>query len=225
MRNVSLSSGRLAEDDVAGHHDVFGAGRNPPQPQPHRSRALVDIAGDAQIEVFTVVDHRQPERARILHCPPHHARIHDRHAVVGNGHGTGFLHGADLGQLLAFAAFGDGANWEDVDDRVPPRPFHDEAGDGGAVVDRDRVRHATDGAEPSRGGRPRSRLDRFGMLDAGLAQVDVNVDEPRSDDTAGGVMDFRVWGFDLFFDGRDQSVFHHRSPHELSRPGPPCGGR
>ena len=46
------------------------------------------------------------------------------------------------------------------------------------------------------------------MLDAGLAQVDVNVDEPRSDDTAGGVMDFRVWGFDLFFDGRDQSVFH-----------------
>ncbi len=67
------------------------------------------------------------------------------------------------------------------------RALHDVAGDSGAVVHRDRVRHAADAGEAARRRRPRAGLDGLGVLDARLAQMHVHVDKARGDDGAGGV--------------------------------------
>ena len=65
--------------------------------------------------------------------------------------------------------------------------LHDVAGDGGAVVDRQRVRHAADGGESARRRRARAGFDGLGVLDARLAQMHVHVDEAGRDDRAGGI--------------------------------------
>ena len=164
----------------------------PRKPQPHRGRAFVHVAAGAQVQVLAVIDDRQIERLRELHRAPHHARVHHRPAVVGDGDNAGRFHGADGGQFLAGAAFGDGADREDVDHRAAARPLHDVAGHGGAVVHRLGVGHAADGGEAAGRRGARAGLDGFGVLEARLAQVHVHVDEAGRHDQAGGIEHLRL---------------------------------
>ena len=64
-----------------------------------------------------------------------------------------------------------------------------ELDDAPRVLGRVGVRHRHDGREAAEGGGPAARLDRLGLLPPGLAQVDVEVDEPGRDDAAAGVED------------------------------------
>src|SRR2546426_889118 len=77
---------------------------------------------------------------------------------------------------------------------VRPRRGEDVVGDGAVVVNGTRVRHARDRGEPTRRRSARARRDGLLVLVAGLAQVDVDVDEPRADDLARGVHDLRSRG-------------------------------
>ena len=150
------------------------------------------VAARAQVQVLAMIDHRQIEGARRLHGAAHHARVHHRPAVVGDGHDPGIFHGADGGQLLARAVLGDRADGENVGDRLLARALDDVAGDGGVVVHRQRIRHAANGRESAGRRGARAGLDGFGVLDTGLAQMHVHVDEARRDDEAGGVEHFRA---------------------------------
>ena len=71
-----------------------------------------------------------------------------------------------------------------------PRALDDVAGDRGAVVHRLGVRHAADGGESARRRGARPALDGLGVLEAGLAQVHVHVDEAGRDDQPGRVEHF-----------------------------------
>jgi hypothetical protein len=67
-------------------------------------------------------------------------------------------------------------------DRRPPRTLDDVTRDRRTVVHGRGIRHATHGREAARGSGSRTALDRLGVLEARLAQMDVHVDEPRGDD-------------------------------------------
>ena len=73
----------------------------------------------------------------------------------------------------------------------------DVAGDRGVVVHRRGVGHGADGGESARGRRARSALDGLGMLEAGLAQVHVHVDEAGRDDQPGRVEHLGARGVEI----------------------------
>src|SRR6202012_4855053 len=108
----------------------------------------------------------------------------------------------------AHGAAGGGGDGEDADGGVAlgrEHPF----GDLGRVVHRNGGGHGADAGEAAgRGGRSAGG-DGFLVALAGLAQMDVNVDEAGGDDEAVGVDDFGVlvFGFAGGFDGGDLAVF------------------
>ena len=204
---MEARAGKLREQDIAGHHHVLGAGGNAAQAQPHGLVALVHVAAGAEVQVFAMIDDGQVEGAGEFHSAAHHARVHHRAAIVGDGHHTRGFHGADGRQLFARAVFGDGADGEDVSHGKLAGAFDDVAGDGGIVVHRQRVGHAADGGEAAGGRGARAGLDGFGVLEARLAQVHVHVDEAGSYDQAGGIEDLRAArGFEIGADGGDDAV-------------------
>ena len=144
---------------------------------------------------------------RVLHGAPHHAGVHHGRAVVGNGHDARLLHGADGSQLFARAAFGDGADGEDIHYCIAFGAVDDVAGYGGdcrspATVFGMQQMEVNPPAAAARD----SALDGFGVFEAGLAQVDVHVDEAGRDDQPGGVELFGAGGVELFADGGDVAV-------------------
>ena len=119
MRDVITRAGHFGQQNIAGHHDVFGAAGNAAQAEAHGFEALMHVAAGAEVQILAMVDHGDAEAAGELHGAAHHARVHHRTAVVGNRDGAGVDHRADGGQFLARAALGDGADGPHVDHRVP----------------------------------------------------------------------------------------------------------
>ena len=154
-----------------------------------------------------MIDHGKAEGSRGFHGAPHHARIHHRPAVVGNGDDARLLHQSDGGKFFAGAVLGDGADGKHVHDGVALGALDDVAGDGGVVVDGRRVGHAADGGESTGGGGARAALDGLGVFEAGLAQMDVHVDEAGRDDQSGGVEFGGAGGIDVLADGGNAAVF------------------
>src|SRR5262249_15339246 len=80
---------------------------------------------------------------------------------------------------------------------------HDEASDRGVVVNRLRVRHAAHGGEAPAGRGSGACLDSLGRFLAWLAQVNMQVNEARRDDKAGGVEYFGMAVHSEFSRGAD----------------------
>src|SRR5207302_9100763 len=108
-------------------------------------------------------------------------------AFVGEGDGAALDEAADLGQLGALAALGDGADGEDVGVAGPLRLEVDELGGRLAVEGRLGVGHAGDRGDAAGEGGGGAGGDGLVLLAAGLAEVDVHVDQAGADDLAGGV--------------------------------------
>jgi hypothetical protein len=204
--DVEARAGHLGEEEVAGDHDVLGSSGDAAQAETDRGEAFMHVAAGAEVQVFAVVDDGEVESAGELHGAAHDAGVHDGAAVVGDGDDAGVLHGADGGQFVAGAVLGDGADGEDVGNGELAGAVDDVAGDGGIVVDGDCVWHAADGSESAGGGGAGAGLDGFGVLDAGLAEVDVHVDETGGDDEAGGVEDAGADGVEIGADLGDAAV-------------------
>ena len=78
--------------------------------------------------------------------------------------------------------------------------------DGPAVVDGIGVGHRAHGGETAGGGRGQARVDGLGVLAAGLAQVGVEVDESRQNETARGVEDLRIRILEALAHASDDAV-------------------
>src|SRR5580700_6907392 len=171
------------------------------------------------MQVLAMIDHRQAEGAGRFHGAAHDTRIHDGASVVGDGDDASVLHQADGGQLFAGASLGDGADGKYINHRVARRALDDIAGDGGVVVHGRGVWHAADGGESTGSGGARAALDRFGVLEAGLAQVDVHVDKARRDDEAGSVEFGGSGGIKILANSGDAAVFDGYVPYGIELAG------
>src|SRR6516225_10137000 len=127
------------------------------------------------------------EHLAVFHRAPHDLGADDRRAVVGEGDGAAFDESADLGEFLAVSALGDGADGKDVGVAGAFGLQIDELRRRLAVQRRLGVGHAGDGRDAAGQRRRRAGADRLVLLAARFAQVDVHVDQPRTDDLVGGV--------------------------------------
>src|SRR6185437_11964788 len=94
---------------------------------------------------------------------------------------------AQAGHPLPLAALGDGA--DGIDAGVPQlaRALHQVRRRAGIVVHRAGVGHGADGGEAAGGGGARSGFDGLLVLEAGLAQMHVQINEPGRDDHPGAI--------------------------------------
>ena len=107
---------------------------------------------------------------------------------------SGAVHQAELGELLARQALGDGADRHDVDQPGRASEVEDPFGGLGGVGHRAGVGHGQDRGEATDGCRGRAAGDRLGILATGLAQVGVQVDQAGQRHQPVGVEDVGAAG-------------------------------
>ncbi len=139
--------------------------------------------------VFAMVDHRQAQFLCRPQRGPHEGVVADRRAVITEGDTARGGEGCEAGQRFPGAALADTANGQDPHRGGLPRAAQDKFDDLGPVHRRFGVGHGADGGEASPRRCPGARRDRFLVLESGLAQVRVEVDEPRCDHEAPGIDD------------------------------------
>ncbi len=154
-----------------------------------------------------MVDDWHTEHAGVLERAAHQKRRRHGTAIVGERHAAGSFLFAELGELLPFRAERHCA------DRIHARQsrfggfLEDELGDAGVVVDRFGVRHAGDGGESAGDGRSRAGGDRLLVFLTRLAQVHVNIDQPRRDHPAARDLEhLGAIGWKVLADAPDHTV-------------------
>ena len=186
--DVHVRAGLAGKGDVAGNHVLLGGARDALEAEAGRDPAFVhDAAGE--LRVLAMVDDRQVEGGGVLEGVAHDAGVRDGVAVVAEADAACVRQLAHLRELLTGAALRHCADRQHAHEAGLPRSLHDVV-DGAAIVHRRLgVGHGADGSEAAARRRPSAGLDGLLVLEAGIAQVRVEVDEPRRNDEAGGVDD------------------------------------
>ncbi len=209
VQHVVAAAGASRELQVARDDRRFGLGRAARYPELGRPRALVHVPAADEIGVFGVLgEHRAGQRGRVLERVPHHLRIGDAVAVVGEDAHAEVVELPERRELLTAATLRDASRGPHVAQTDRAGAIEDRLHDRGIVDRRHRVRHAHHrGASAERGG-TRTGLDRLRVFAAGLPEVHLDVDEPGRDHASLGVEDGRA---------RSTARARHRPPRSHRR--------
>jgi hypothetical protein len=184
---VDVRAGVFGKYYVAGDDEVFGGVGPSAEAEAGGDDALVHHGTLGHGSVLAVIHDGQVEHLGVFDGAAHEFVVLDAVAVVGDGDDAGAFERADGGEGLALHADGDAAGGENFHDGVAANGVVDVLDGAGVVGDGRRVGHAHDGGEPAGGGGAGAGGDGFLMRLAGLAEVDVDVDEAGAGDEAGGV--------------------------------------
>ena len=195
VQEVHWGAGELSQGHVARHHHRFRLGRDAGDAEAARPVTFVHVAAFGQVDVLTVLGEGDAEGRGVLEGPAHEPGVLDAGAVVSE---QAHAEGRHLGkgrQLPSGPGLGDGSRHPDVAAGSGGEVEH--LPDGGGRVDGGLgVGHGHDGGEASEGRGPGPGLDGLGLLPPGLAQVDVQVDEPGGDKAAPRVQGARPLGLE-----------------------------
>ena len=148
-----------------------------------RERANLAVAGDGTIELTDVV-HHGTEHAGALHAV----------AVIGEHAGALGDHIADLGQGLALLATGAGADGTDMHEAAGVALGDLVAHALARVDDRVGVGHGGDVGEATGSGGSGARLNGLLVLEAGVAEVNVDIGQARDEVLARAIDDLGALG-------------------------------
>lgn len=201
QRTISTEAGRGEVADVHPGADVLGEqhvarddrllrdGRPAAEAELGRDDALVHLGALGQAGLLGVLGDDAAEGLHVLQGAAHDHRVVDALAVVGeDGDARGrVVHRAELGELLALQADGDGADGLHVAVAVLAAQAPDLLDDARGVGDREGVGHGEHrGVAAARGG-PGAGQDGLGVLAARLAQMGVEVDQAGEQDLPVGL--------------------------------------
>ena len=175
--DVQVRPGQVGEGDIARDERLLGAGGAASQAEPGGDPALVHLPLVNERRVFAVLRDRQPEGARVLEGVAHQPRVGDGVAVVGERDDAGLRQLAGGREFLAGAVARDAAERQHAHGCVLLGLAQHGLDGGAAVQRRVRVGHRTDRGEAAARGGGRAAGDRLLVLEAGLAQVDVQIHE------------------------------------------------
>ena len=175
--HVVAPAGELHQANVPlDDHDLRFVG-DARQAEPGRDLSLGHAAAACQGEVFGVLAHDQVEGARVAERAAHHLAVGNRQTVVGEADRAGLRKHAHLGELPSFQPLGHGTEGIDLDALGLARAALHELDQRHVVDHRLGVGHAGDAGHPTRRRREAPGSDGLLVLVAGLAEVDVHVDE------------------------------------------------
>ncbi len=137
--------------------------------------------------VLAVVDDRQTEHAGVLEGAAHEVRVGYGRAVVAEGDGARLGKLREVRQFAAGAAPGYAGDREDADSALRLRGAEDELDHAGGVDGWLGVGHGADGGEAAARRCERAGRDRLFVLEAGLAEMRVDVDEPGANNETTGI--------------------------------------
>ena len=143
--------------------------------------------------VFSVLDDAEADARGGGQDLAHDVVLEDGKSVVCDGHDAGGLEGRIVVDGVALRSAGGGGDGEDADDGAALRGLH-PAGGFGRVVDRERVGHGGHGGKAARRRRGRAGGDGLLVGVARLAQMDVNIDQPRRHGETGCVQNIGAVG-------------------------------
>ncbi len=180
--NVIAATDRSIQQQIAGDHELLGLGGNPGQAQLRRHDPRVHRPA-GQSRLLAMLHDAGIEHFGILQGLAHDRGVADAHAVVAQGDRPALKHRADLRQFLALSALGDRSDRKHIGQPHPLGLAQNEFDLPLVIQRRLGIGHAADGREPPRHRRRRAAGDRLLFLVARLAQMHVNVDQPRRDET------------------------------------------
>ena len=193
MLEVHPRPGEPRQGDVAHDHQLFRLGRLAPQAEPARPLAFVHGSAGGELVHLAVLGQHHPaasgemvEAGRVLEGPPHHLGVLHAGAVIGEDPHSEPHHLGHGRQVAAPAANRDSGRGVHVAASCGAEVLH-LAHHRRAVDGRIGVGHGHHGGEPAQGGAPGAGLDGLGVLPAGLAEMDVQIDEARRNHAPGGV--------------------------------------
>jgi len=192
VRDVQGAAGETAELDVAIDLELLAERRPAEHAEAGARTAFVDDAARGERLDLAVGDGDAVELGDVLHAGAHHAGALHAVAVVGEGAGPLHDHVADLRERLALLAAREGADRADVHEAGTPAVVDLVADLGAGVGHGVGVGHRGDVGEAAVGRRTAARLDGLLVLEAGVAEVHVHVDETRDEVLAGRVDDLGV---------------------------------
>ena len=189
MLAVIADFGFLDKLNIAPEHHFFGKAVKPRQAKHRRIIARIHHAAFAEAVILTMLGDDGIEHAGIFQRTKHHGRILHTLAVVGVADSAGAVHQTHFGKLDAFAFFCNRAHHIDV--RLSGLPAHSmDVFDAGGILNRRvGIGHTDDRGKTARDGRRRTAGDGLFFLIARLAEMNVNIDQPRRYIFAGGVND------------------------------------
>ena len=189
VRDVQRAAGESAELDVAVDLELLAQGRPAKHAEARGRLALVDDAVGREGLVLAVRDRDAIELRHVAHAGAHHAGALHTVAVVAEGAGALEHHVADLREGLSLLAAGERADRADVAE--PGRATAvDLVADAGARVGHGvGVRHGRYVREAAVRRGARAGLDGLLVLEAGVAEVHVHVDEAGNQVLARGIDD------------------------------------
>ncbi len=152
-------------------------------------------------------DDNGAEGRGILQGPAHDFAVAHRHAVVRHGRAAGFLEFADFREVFAFLPLGDAADGIDATGPFLLGLAADIEGDAFVIDYRLGVGHAGNGREAAGDRGSRSGNHVLLVFESGIAQVDMNVDQPRHDQLAACVDLLRSLFGDILGNPADIPVF------------------
>ncbi len=176
------------ERDVPGDHALLRRRRDARDPQPARPAALVHRTATGERAVLAMLGQRHAEALGVVEGSAHQRAVLDAGPVVGEERDPEVRQLTHRSKRLSRPPHGDGAGHRHVGQCAPAEGEH--LGHHPRRIERGLgVGHGHDGGEAAQRRGPGARLDRLGLLAAGLAQMGVQVDQAGPDETATGIED------------------------------------
>ena len=175
-------AGEPREGDVAHHHELLGLCGLTGDAETARPLPLVHVSAGGEGFVLAVLGERDAEPARVFEGTPHQRRVLNSAPIVREQADAERRHLGHRCEVIAPPADRDRAsNVHVAQARLLPE-IEDLVDHRGAIDRGLRVRHRDNGREATECRRSRTALDRLGLFAAGLAQVRVEIHQPRRDD-------------------------------------------
>ena len=192
MRDMNGGTRLASEREITADPGAFRVRRNPGEPEAIGHRARVDRTRGSERAVFLVQRNGAVEPGDRVEGRLQQPCIINRNTVVGEEPRTRIRHRRHVDQLAPGKIPRDGGDRDQSRGADLTRLLEHIVRNCGSVVDRRGIRHRGDGREAARRGGAEPARDRLFLRKAGVAQMDMRIDQTRHHPPSGTVDDLRV---------------------------------
>ena len=204
MLTVNFCAGKFREQNIARHNHFLARRRPAAQTERGAPVTFMHHAVGHERIILTMIKQRQVKHLGVLAGAAHEIVILHTMAVVGDGDDAGFFQAADGREFFAGEIFTDGAGDKNIYHAFPSSAFANQRDRASIVNRRCGVGHTDERGEAATRRCRRAAGDIFFGGLAGLAQMNMQVNQTGRNDFAGDIQRRHAGGRrNVFADGGD----------------------